>query len=297
MSTSTATSTTAVNTATTGKPKGRLAAKFRDCAPSTLMLWFLVVCFAFPLFWLLLSSFKGADELFAVPLSFFPRKWTFAGYITAWTTIDFARYFANTAVVALITTVLTIIVSAMTGYALAKYDYWWTRLFFIGILLTTMLPTEVIMSPSFLVVRDVGLYNTLAGIIVPSIITATGIFMFRQFFITVPDEMMQAARVDGCSELGIFVRVMLPVSKPVIVTLAIFSFQWRWNDYIWPLLILNDSKKFTLQVALRSLVGAEKINWAVLLPASVISMIPLVLIFCFCQKYIVGADTDAGFKG
>ncbi|WP_137656334.1 carbohydrate ABC transporter permease [Bifidobacterium moukalabense] len=289
--------TTTAKADTTGKPKGRLAAKFRDSAPSTLVLWFLVVCFAFPLFWLILSSFKGADELFAVPLSFFPRRWTFSGYVSAWTSINFAQYFANTAVVAVLTTVFTIIVSAMTGYALAKYDYWWTRLFFIGILLTTMLPTEVIMSPSFLVVRDIGLYNTLAGIIVPSIITATGIFMFRQFFITVPDEMMQAARVDGCSELRIFTRVMLPISKPVIVTLAIFSFQWRWNDYIWPLLILNDSKKFTLQVALRSLVGAEKINWAVLLPASVISMVPLVLIFCFCQKYIVGADTDAGFKG
>ena len=153
------------------------------------------------------------------------------------------------------------------------------------------------MSPSFIVVRDIGLYNTLAGIIVPSIITATGIFMFRQYYLTVPDEMMQAARVDGCSELQIFLRIMLPIAKPCIVTLAIFSFQWRWNDYIWPLLILNDSKRFTLQVALRTLVGAEKIDWAILLPASVISMIPLVLIFMFCQKYIVGSDVDAAFKG
>ena len=230
-------------------------------------------------------------------MSFLPRRWTTAGYAAAWSRIDFARYFGNTAIVAIITTVLTVIVSSMTGYALAKYDYWWTRLFFIGILLTTMLPTEVIMSPSFIVVRDIGLYNTLAGIIVPSIITATGIFMFRQYYLTVPDEMMQAARVDGCSELQIFLRIMLPIAKPCIVTLAIFSFQWRWNDYIWPLLILNDSKRFTLQVALRTLVGAEKIDWAILLPASVISMIPLVLIFMFCQKYIVGSDVDAAFKG
>lgn len=272
-------------------------ARIKAHGPATIMLWFLVICFAFPVFWLILSSFKGADELFAVPMSFFPRKWTTAGYAEAWSRIDFARYFGNTAVVAIITTVLTVMVSAMTGYALAKYDYWWTRLFFIGILLTTMLPTEVIMSPSFIVVRDIGLYNSLAGIIVPSIITATGIFMFRQYFLTVPDEMMQAARVDGCSEMQIFLRIMLPISKPCIVTLAIFSFQWRWNDYIWPLLILNDSKRFTLQVALRTLVGAEKIDWSVLLPASVISMIPLVLIFMFCQKYIVGSDVDAAFKG
>lgn len=270
---------------------------FLNKAPVNLMLWFMVLCTAFPLFWLILSSFKGADELFAVPMSFFPRKWTFEGYKEAWVNVDFLRYFGNTAIVAVITTVLTVIVSAMTGYALAKYRYWWTNAFFICILLTTMLPTEVIMSPSFLVVRDLGMYNTIAGIIVPSIVTATGIFMFRQFFIGVPDEMMQSARVDGCSEFKIFTRVMLPLSRPIILTLAIFSFQWRWNDYIWPLLILNDPKQFTLQVALRSLVGAEKINWAVLLPASVISMIPLMLIFFCFQKYIVGAEIDAGFKG
>lgn len=278
-------------------PKGALKAKIRDKAPVTIALWFMVICFAFPVFWLLLSSFKGAGELFTVPLSFFPRHWDFSGYAQAWETVDFAQYFGNTAIVAIITTILTIAVSATTGYALAKYDYWWTRTFFIGILLTTMLPTEVIMSPAFLVVKNLGLYNKLAGIIVPSIITATGIFMFRQFFQTVPDELMQAARVDGASEMQIFTRVMLPISKPVIVTLAIFSFQWRWNDYIWPLLVLNDPKRFTLQVALRSLVGAEKINWAVLLPASIISMIPLVLIFIVFQKYIVGSDTDAAFKG
>ena len=279
------------------KNKGRLMAKFRGKLPVSLILWFLVVCFAFPLLWLLLSSFKGADELFAVPLSFFPRNWTVEGYVSAWKEVDFARYFLNTAIVAIITTVLTIIVSCMTGYALAKYSYWWTNLFFICILMTTMLPTEVIMSPSFLVVRDLGLYNTLAGIIVPSIITATGIFMFRTFFVSVPDELMQAARVDGCSEIGIFLRIMMPLSRPIMLTLAIFSFQWRWNDYIWPLLILNDSDRFTLQVALRTLVGAEKIDWAVLLPAAVISMIPLALIFCCFQKYIIGTDVDSSFKG
>lgn len=121
--------------------------------------------------------------------------------------------------------------------------------------------------------------------------------MFRQFFISVDDEMMQAARVDGCSELQIFMHVMLPMSLPTMITLAIFSMEWRWNDYIWPLIILNDPKNFTLQVALRSLVGAEKVDWSVLLPASVISMIPLLILFCIFQKYIVGADLDAGLKG
>lgn len=278
-------------------PVRKVLAKLRNCGPVTIALWVMVIIYSFPIFWLLLSSFKGPDELFALPMSFFPRRWTVSGYIAAWQRIDFARYFMNTAVVAIITTVLTVALSAITGYALAKYDYWWTRAFFIALLLTTMLPTEVIMSPSFIVVHKMGMYNTLAGIIVPSIITATGIFMFRQFFISVDDEMMQAARVDGCSELQIFMHVMLPMSLPTMITLAIFSMEWRWNDYIWPLIILNDPKNFTLQVALRSLVGAEKVDWSVLLPASVISMIPLLILFCIFQKYIVGTDLDAGLKG
>ena len=170
-------------------------------------------------------------------------------------------------------------------------------MFFIGILLTTMLPTEVIMSPSFLVVRSLGLYNHLSGIILPSIITCTGIFMFRQFFMSLPGDLAQAARIDGASEFQLFFRIMMPLSKPVMMTLAIFSFQWRWNDYMWPLLVLNDPKQYTLQVALRALVGAEQTDWTVLLPASVISMIPLVLIFIVFQRYITNANISAGFKG
>ena len=279
------------------KPSGATFKKVLRSAPATIMLWIMVCVYAFPVLWLLLSSFKGAGELFRVPLTFLPENWDFSGYARAWEQVDFALYFRNTAIVAVITTILTVCVSCVTGYALAKYDRWWVCAFFMALLLTTMLPTEVIMSPAFLVVRDLGLYNSLPGIIVPSIITATGIFMFRQFFMTVPDDMLQAARIDGASELQLFMRIMVPISRPIAVTLAIFSFQWRWNDYIWPLLILNDPKQYTLQVALRALVGAEQTDWTVLLPASVISMIPLVLIFIVFQRYITNANMDAGFKG
>ena len=279
------------------KPSGATFKKVLRSAPATIMLWIMVCVYAFPVLWLLLSSFKGAGELFRVPLTFLPENWDFSGYARAWEQVDFALYFRNTAIVAVITTILTVCVSCVTGYALAKYDRWWVRAFFMALLLTTMLPTEVIMSPAFLVVRDLGLYNSLPGIIVPSIITATGIFMFRQFFMTVPDDMLQAARIDGASELQLFMRIMVPISRPIAVTLAIFSFQWRWNDYIWPLLILNDPKQYTLQVALRALGGAEHTDWTVLRPAAGISMIPLVLIFIVFQRYITNANMDAGFKG
>lgn len=263
---------------------------------ATTVMWLLVVLYGFPVLWFVLSSFKPAGDLFSYPLTLFPRHPTVAGYEQAWTSFDFARYFTNTIVVAVSTTVLTVIASAMSGYALAKYSNWWLKAFFVCILATTMLPTEVILSPSFLVIRDLGLYNHLAGIVVPSIITATGVFMFRQFFSTVPDELLEAARIDGSSEISTFVRIMLPIARPIMLTLAIFSFQWRWNDYIWPLIVLNDPSKFTLQIGIQSIVGAENVNWSVLLGASVISIVPLVLIYLVFQKYVMGADINAGLK-
>lgn len=264
--------------------------------PSTLALWLLALGFLVPVAWFILSSFKPGSELFSLPLTLFPEDWTISGYTTAWNRFNFAQYFLNTSIVAIVTTVLTVLVSAMTGYALAKYRAWWLKFFFICILATTMLPTEVIMPSSFAVVRDLGLYNTLAGIIVPSIMTATGIFMFRQYFKTIPDELLEAARIDGVSEFGAFWRIMLPLAKPIAVVLAIFSFQWRWNDYIWPLIVLRDPDRYTLQVALRSIVGADNVDWSVLLSASVISLIPMVILFAVFQRQIMNADINSGLK-
>ncbi|WP_154794077.1 carbohydrate ABC transporter permease [Occultella kanbiaonis] len=270
--------------------------KLRSYGPATLLLWVLVLIYLFPVAWFILSSFKPGSELFSLPLSILPENWTFSGYITAWNRFNFAQYFFNTGLVAVVTTVLTVFVSAMTGYALAKYKAKWLSIFFICILATTMLPTEVIMPSTFVVIRDLGLYNQLAGIIVPSIITATGIFMFRQYFKTVPDELLEAARIDGVGEIRAFFSIMLPLAKPIAVTLAIFSFQWRWNDYIWPLLVLNDPNRYTLQLALRSIVGADNIDWSVLLSASVISLIPMVILFFVFQKQIMNADMNSGLK-
>ena len=260
------------------------------------IIWLLAVLFALPIIWFLLSSFKPGSELFRYPITLLPEQWTLSGYATAWSRFDFARYFLNTATVAVVTTLLTVIVSAATGYAFAKYKATWLKVFFVCILATTMLPTEVIMPSTFIVIRDLGLYDKLAGIIVPSIMTATGTFMFRQYFKTVPDELMEAARIDGANEFKIFWSIMLPLAKPIAITLAIFSFHWRWNDYIWPLLVLKDQKLYTLQVALRSIVGADNIDWSVLLSASVISLIPMVIVFLVFQRYIMNADMNAGLK-
>lgn len=280
-----------------GRPaRSKTGSRLGKTIPLTAVLWVLALLYAFPLVWFLLSSFKPGSELFTYPLSILPRDWTTIAYGEAWSRFNFYRYFLNTGAVAVVTTVLTVFVSAITGYAFAKYESRWLRVFFLCILATTMLPTEVILPSTFTVIRDLGLYNSLAGIIIPSVITATGIFMFRQFFLTVPNELLEAARIDGAGEIGTFFRIMLPLARPIVVTLAIFSFQWRWNDYIWPLLVLNDQSKYTLQLALRTIVGAENIDWSLLLAASVISLIPMVLIFAVFQRYIMNADINSGLK-
>ncbi|SEF00163.1 alpha-1,4-digalacturonate transport system permease protein [Ruania alba] len=267
-----------------------------SAAPATVLLWVLVAIYAFPLLWFILSSFKPGSELFSLPLSILPENWTVSGYVDAWSRFNFARYFMNTGIVAVVTTALTVLVSSMTGYALAKYKAWWLNVFFMCILATTMLPTEVIMPSTFVVIRDLGLYDSLPGIIIPSIVTATGVFMFRQYFKTVPDELLEAARIDGVGEIRTFFSIMLPLAKPMAVTLAIFSFQWRWNDYIWPLLVLNDPNQYTLQIALRSIVGADNIDWSVLLSASVISLLPMIILFLIFQRQIMSADMNSGLK-
>lgn len=258
-----------------------------------------IVCllWLFPLLWFILSSFKPGSELFSYPLNIFPQEPSFDNYADAWNTMNFPRLFMNTLISTVVTTFLTIIASATAGYAFAKYDVKWLRFFFICIIATTMLPTEVIMNPIFIVIRRLGLYDNLAGIIIPSINTATGIFMFRTFFVSVPNELIESARMDGASDGRIFLNIMLPIAKPVILTLAIFSVQWRWNDYIWPLIVLNKPKNYTLQVAIRGLVGAENINWTVLLGASVISIIPLLIVFVVFQRYITDSDVSIGIKG
>ncbi|GAB2552976.1 carbohydrate ABC transporter permease [Gracilibacillus alcaliphilus] len=263
----------------------------------TIALYVVAIAYLFPIVWLLLSSLKTGGELFSFPLSILPENPTLENYTYSWNTMDFMKYFINTMFVAVTTTVLTVLASATCGYALAKYKYKWLNVFLICMLATTMLPTEVIMTPTFSVILNLGLYDNLAGLIIPSINTATGIFMFRQYFLTVPNDLIESARIDGANEGRIFFNMMLPIAKPVVITLAIFSFQWRWNDYIWPLLVVSDPDNYTVQIALRSIVGADNIDWVLLLASSIISLVPMFIIFIVFQRYIMDTSATSGLKG
>ena len=239
------------------------------------------ILWIFPVIWLIISSFKDGSELFNYPLTILPEHFTLENYTTALQQFDLIRYTSNTAFITVAATVITVLMSCMCGYALAKYKYKWLNVLFMCLLATTMLPTEVIMSPSFTVLNTLGLYNSLWGCIIPTVGTMT----------------MESARIDGANEGSIFVRIMLPICKPQIAILAIFSFQWRWNDYIWPLLALSDPKKYTLQLALRTLSGAEAVNWTVLLSTAVLSMIPILIVFIIFNKQIMNANMSSGVKG
>ncbi len=251
----------------------------------------------FPVVWLVLSSFKPGDELFTFPLTLFPKNFSIAGYTKTFESYNIILSTFNTAFITFFATIITLIMSCMCGFALAKYHYKWLSVFFMCMLATTMLPTEVIMSPSFKVILSLGLYNSLWGAIIPTVGTMTGVFLMRQFFISIPDELLEAARIDGANEGRSFVQIMVPLCRSQIAILAIFSFRWRWNDYIWPLLALTNPDKYTMQLQLRTLSGAEAVDWSALLAFSVITMIPVLIIFIIFNRQIMSSEVSSGVKG
>ena len=210
---------------------------------------------------------------------------------------DFGRYFANTVFVSVMATVFTICLNVMAGYVFAKYKFAGDSFLFAMVLATLMVPLEVIMIPVFKVIVSTHLYNRLWGLIVPAMSSPTAVFLARQYYIGIPDDYMEAARIDGASEFGIFTRIMLPLAKPVVSVLFIFSFMWRWNDYLWPKLVINSKAKYTIQLALANYSGEYSVDWNSLLAMSVISMIPVLLVFIILQDQIMGGLTAGGVKG
>ncbi|MFR3788327.1 carbohydrate ABC transporter permease [Agathobaculum desmolans] len=261
-----------------------------------IIMWIVALLFLFPALWIVLCSFKPGNELFSIPPTLFPENPSFTSYLTTWQENNFLQYFINSMIVAVASTLITLLINTMAGFAFAKYRFKGRDFIFMALLTTMMLPTEVIMRPTFTVVSALGLYNTLWGVIIPPIATPTGIFLMRQYFMGVPDSLLESARIDGAGEVRIFATMMVPLAKPVISTLTILSFMWRWNDYVWPMLVISDQSKYTMQLAIANLVGELAIDWNVLLCASVISMIPMLIVFALFQKQIIASVMTSGLK-
>lgn len=254
------------------------------------------VIFLAPILWVVLSSFKSGSELFRYPPTFLPENFTLDNYIDAFSRGNFARYFFNSTLVAVVSTVITVIINTMAGYAFAKYKFKGGNAMFLFFMATLMLPLEILMIPIFQVVKAFGLYNSYWGLIIPPAATPAGVFLVRQYFLTVPIELTEAARIDGASEVKIFLKLMLPLAKPIISVLTIFSLLWRWNDYMWPLLVLRDSNKYTVQLALANFSGEYSVDWNSLLAMSVVTMIPVLIMFLIFQKQFIKGMTTSGMK-
>ncbi len=266
--------------------------------PLTALTLLLSLLMVFPVLWLALSSFKPAQELFNYPLALWSQAPTLEHYRGV---IDsgFFTYVRNSLVLAVVATSITLLISAMCGYALAVYraDIPYANKVFAVFLLGTLIPGETLMIPQFTVISALGLYNSLWGIVLPVVTTTTGIFLYRQHYMSIPLSLNEAARIDGANEAQIFLRIMLPLGRPATLTLTIFSFMWRWNDYILPLLVLSDQDKFTIQIAIRNYIGFTGVNWSAILAASILSIIPVLLVFMVLQKQILGGIAATGLKG
>ena len=260
-----------------------------------LLVAFLII---FPIIWLLFSSFKPSNELFAYPLHLFPQNPTAESYFGVVEDGIFV-YFKNSLFLAVMGTIITVITSAMCGYALAIYrkELSYTNKVFAVFLLGTLIPGEILTIAQFTVVSEMGLYNNIWGCILPVVTTTTGIFMYRQHYMSIPLELAESARIDGANEALIFGKIMLPLGSAVTITLTIFSFMWRWNDYILPLMLLSDQKNFTIQIAVKSYIGTMGVDWNSILSASVLSIVPVIIIFICPQKYITGGIAATGVKG
>lgn len=255
-----------------------------------------LVCL-FPVIWVVLSSFKPRTELFSYPLTLLPKEWTIHNYRSALSQGHFLTYFSNTVFVSVTATVITVLINIMAGYALAKYRFPGRDIIFTVMISTLMIPLQVIMIPIFLQLKRLGMLNSLWGIIIPPAATPTGIFLARQYIRALPNSLIESARIDGGGEFFIFRAIIAPLAKPVVATIAIFSFMWRWNDFLWPLIVITNNKKQTMQQALANFVGQLQINWSELLAMTTVAIIPMIVVFLLFQRYFMTGITAGAVKG
>jgi multiple sugar transport system permease protein len=250
-----------------------------------------------PFLWMLLGSFRPDRELKQVPPSWLPQNPTLDNYRTLFTELDFPTYFFNSTVVAVVITVGNLIFCSMLGYALAKLHFPGKRIIFALVLGTLMVPFVVTFVPLFVLVSNLGMVNTFPGLIFPFLAGPFGVFLMRQFFVSLPDELIHAARVDGAGEFRIFWSIMLPLCKPALATLGILTFLASWNNFLWPLVVAQSEDRYTLPVALSIYaIGENKSDYGLLMAGSVAIIVPILVVFLILQKHFVRGIAMTGIK-
>ncbi|MFG6113680.1 carbohydrate ABC transporter permease [Halobacillus sp. MO56] len=270
----------------------------RSKTEKTLVIFLLIaggILVSIPFLWMISSSFKPESEVLAIPPTIIPDNPTIENYINLFTSMNFAVYLRNTIIIVLFS-FLGLLFNAMAGYGFAKYHFKGREKIFYLVLATMMIPGQVTMIPVYLILNAMGLTNTMAGIILPGLAVAFSIFLFRQFMTTIPDDLLEAARLDGAGEFYIFFRLIIPIAKPIFAVQGILTFIAGWNSFLWPLIIANDESLYTLSVGLSLLQGQYANNFALQMAGAAFMVIPIIIIFSFFQKYIVEGFTMSGIK-
>ncbi|MBG9452066.1 ABC transporter permease [Cytobacillus firmus] len=250
-----------------------------------------------PFLWALSSSFKTLEEIISGTMNFIPKNFTLANYQQIFVEQDlFPRWLLNSLIIAVIGTLLNIIFNSMAGYALARLAFPGKKTLFIIILAVLMIPAQVTMIPNYLILKELGWLNSYQGMIVPAMINATFIFMMRQFFINFPKELEEAAQLDGLSRLGIFFKVVLPLAKPALAAQAIFVFMGFWNDFMRPLIVMTDTKMYTLPLGLNTFKGQFVSYWNYIMAASMVFTLPVLLLYAFFNRYFIKGISFTGGK-
>lgn len=250
----------------------------------------------FPVYWVLVTAISPGGLAQTAGFRLWPRRTDIGIFRTAFAAQPVGRWLINSTVIAVTTTLISVFISLFAGYAFAKYQFKGRTLLFGAMLMTIMVPLQVVVVPEFVIVSKLGLLNSNWSVILPSAAQAISIFMARQFMAALPSELIEAARVDGAGELQIFLRVVLPMSGPLVAVLIILTFVWRWNDFVWPLVALQTPNKFTISVGLSSMNGAFSHPWDQIMAVTLISMIPVIVIFLVFQRRFVEGIAESGLK-
>ena len=264
---------------------------------SHLVLLLGAVTMVVPFLWMLSTSLKSDQQAYIFPPIWIPQPIMWSNYITTWQALPFDRFFINSLLVAVAVTFGQLLTCSMGAFAFARLHFPWREPLFVLYLATIMVPFQVIMIPLFILVRELNWLDTYTGQIIPLVFSAYGTFLLRQFFRTIPIELEDAAKIDGCNYARIFWNIMLPLSKPALATLGIFVFLFSWNNFLWPLLVINSLEMKTLPLGLAYFLGQYTIYWNLLMVGATITLLPVLIVFFFAQRFLLDNPLMGGLKG
>ncbi|MBB4292563.1 multiple sugar transport system permease protein [Rhizobium leguminosarum] len=250
-----------------------------------------------PFAWMLSASLKLSRDVFAFPIEWIPSEPQWQNYVDIWTKIPLALFIYNTSKLTIIVTLLQLLTSSFAAYAFAKLNFPYKNTLFLGYIATIAMPWQVYMVPQFLLMREFGLNNTHLALICLQAFTAFGVFLMRQFYMSIPTELCEAARIDGMNEYQIWARIMLPLSKPALSTLTIFTFVTTWNDFLGPMIYLTKTELKTVQIGLRMFISQYSAEYGLIMAASVVALIPVLVVFLSLQRFFVEGIASTGLKG